>query len=101
VTKPIYLLHHIVDNPLFAILFYLFCSIACFRPVDRQVESEPSENFHDINFEDLEQQQAGFKGKCLDACCTYFLYLSVGLHASNFMSELWEHLCVISFHVLS
>jgi hypothetical protein len=34
VTKPIYPLHHIVDNPLFAVLFYLFCYIACFRPVD-------------------------------------------------------------------
>jgi hypothetical protein len=57
-------MHNIVDNPLFAVLFYLFCSIPYFRPVDRQVESEPSENFQDINFEDLEQQQAGFKGKC-------------------------------------
>jgi hypothetical protein len=55
-TKPIYPLHHIVDNHLFAILFYLFFSIACFWPVDRQVESEPSENFQNINFEDLEQQ---------------------------------------------
>jgi hypothetical protein len=63
-TKPIYPLHHIVDNHLFAVLFYLFYSIACFRPVVRQVESEPSENFQDINFEDLEQQQAGFEGKC-------------------------------------
>jgi hypothetical protein len=49
---------------MFDVLFYLFCSIACFRPVDRQVESEPSKNFQDINFEDLEQQQAGFEGKC-------------------------------------
>jgi hypothetical protein len=64
VTKPIYPFHHIVDNHLFAVLFYLFCSIACFQPVDRQVESEPSENFQDINFEDPGQQQAEFKGKC-------------------------------------
>jgi hypothetical protein len=63
-TKPIYPLHHIVDNHLFAVLFYLFCSTACFRSVDRQVESGPSENFQDINFEDLEQQQAEFEGKC-------------------------------------
>jgi hypothetical protein len=47
-------LHHIVDNPLFAALFYLFCSLACFRPTDRRVGSEPLENFQDINFEDLE-----------------------------------------------
>jgi hypothetical protein len=53
-----------VDNLLFAILFYLFCSLACFWPADRRVEGEPPENFQDINFEDLEQQQAGFKGKC-------------------------------------
>jgi hypothetical protein len=49
---------------MFDVLFYLFYSIACFQLVDRQVESEPSENFQDINFKDLEQQQAGFKGKC-------------------------------------
>jgi hypothetical protein len=59
-----YPLHHIVDNHMFFVLFYLFCSISCFQPVDRQVESEPSENFQDINFKDLEQQQAGFEGKC-------------------------------------
>jgi hypothetical protein len=57
-------LHHIVDNPLFAALFYLFCSIACFRPADLRVESEAVENFQDINFEDPEQQQAGIEGKC-------------------------------------
>jgi hypothetical protein len=49
---------------MFDVLFYLFCSIACFWPVDRHVESEPSENFQDINFKDLEQQQVGFEGKC-------------------------------------
>jgi hypothetical protein len=38
--------------------------IACFWPAVRQVESEPSKNIQDINFEDLEQQQAGFEGKC-------------------------------------
>jgi hypothetical protein len=57
-------LHHIIDNPLFDVLFYLFCSFACFRPADHRVESEPVENFHDINFEDLEQQPEGFEGKC-------------------------------------
>jgi hypothetical protein len=57
-------LHHIVDNPLFAALFYLFCSLACFRPIDHRIENEVPENFHDIDFKDLEQQQAGFKGKC-------------------------------------
>jgi hypothetical protein len=41
-TKPIYPLHHIVDNHLFVVLFYLFSSIACFWPIDRQVESESS-----------------------------------------------------------
>jgi hypothetical protein len=61
VTKHIYPLHHIVDNHLFVVLFYLFYSIACFWHVDRQVESEPSENFQDINLEDL------------DVFCTYFL----------------------------
>jgi hypothetical protein len=56
-------LHHIVDNPLFAALFYLFCSLACFWRTNHRVESELLENFQDINFEDLKQQQAGFEGK--------------------------------------
>jgi hypothetical protein len=34
---------------MFDVQFYLFCSIACFRPVDRQVERKPLENFRDIN----------------------------------------------------
>jgi hypothetical protein len=38
--------------------------IACFRPIDHRVESELPENFQDIDFEDLEQQQVGFEGKC-------------------------------------
>jgi hypothetical protein len=57
-------LHHIIEIPLLAVLFYIFYSIACLWPVDRQVESEPVGNFQDINFEDLEHQQVGFEGKC-------------------------------------
>jgi hypothetical protein len=62
-TKPIYPLHHI-DIPLFAVLFDLVCSLACFPACQSRVESEPVENFQDIDFEVLEQQQAGFEGKC-------------------------------------
>jgi hypothetical protein len=47
---------------LFCLIYFVY--IAYFRPADRQVESEPVENFQDIDFEDLEQQQAGFEGKC-------------------------------------
>jgi hypothetical protein len=36
-----------------------FANIAYFRPADRQVESEPVENF-----QDLKQQPAGFEGNC-------------------------------------
>jgi hypothetical protein len=48
------------------LLFYLiyFVYIPYFWPADRRVESESVENFQDIDFEDLEQQQAGFEGKC-------------------------------------
>jgi hypothetical protein len=56
--------------------------IACFWPADHQVESEPVENFQDLEFQDLEQP-AGFEASVLDACFTYFLYLSIGLHASS------------------
>jgi hypothetical protein len=38
--------------------------IAYFWPADHRVESEPVDNFQDINFEDLEHQQAEFEGKC-------------------------------------
>jgi hypothetical protein len=57
-------LHHIIDNPLFAALFYLFYSLAYFWPADHRIENELSENFQDINFKDIEHQQGGFEGKC-------------------------------------
>jgi hypothetical protein len=57
-------LHHIIDIALFDVLFDLICSLACFWPADCRVESELPENFQDIIFEDLEQQPAGFEGKC-------------------------------------
>jgi hypothetical protein len=62
VTKPIQPIHYNVVSPLFAIIY--FCCIACFRLADRRLESESLENFQDLNFEDLEQQQAGYPGKC-------------------------------------
>jgi hypothetical protein len=37
---------------------------ACFWFIDRRVENELPENFYDIEFEDIEQQQARFEGKC-------------------------------------
>jgi hypothetical protein len=47
---------------LFCLIY--FTHIACVRPADRRVESEPVENFQDLDFEDIEQQQAGLEGKC-------------------------------------
>jgi hypothetical protein len=40
------------------------------------------------------------KTSVLDACCTYFLYLSIGMHAGIFV-EIVGILCVIHFHKLS
>jgi hypothetical protein len=57
-------LHHHIEIPLFDALFDLFFCIVCFWPVDHRVESELPENFQDLKFEDLEQKQAGFEGKC-------------------------------------
>jgi hypothetical protein len=37
---------------MFAILFDLVCSLACFWLADCRVESELPENFQDINFEE-------------------------------------------------
>jgi hypothetical protein len=54
-------LHHIIKISLIAILldlFYVYCLF------NHHIESETPENFQDIDFEDLEQQQAGFEGKC-------------------------------------
>jgi hypothetical protein len=53
-------LHHIIKIPLLDLflLYYLFLAY------DHRVESELLENFQDLNFEDIEQQQAGFEGKC-------------------------------------
>jgi hypothetical protein len=56
-------MHHIVDYLLITTRFYLFCSLAYFQHADRRVESEPPENLHDINFEDLGQQQVRFEGR--------------------------------------
>jgi hypothetical protein len=49
---------------MFNVLFYLFCSLAYFWLADHRIENEPLENFQDLDFEDLKQQQAGFEGKC-------------------------------------
>jgi hypothetical protein len=47
----------------FLLCLIYFVYIACFWPIDRHIESELPENFEDIDFEDLEQQQAGFEGE--------------------------------------
>jgi hypothetical protein len=44
--------------------FIYSCSIIYFWHVDHRVESELPKNFLELNFEDIEQQQAGFEGKC-------------------------------------
>jgi hypothetical protein len=58
--------------------------IACLRPADHRVESEPVENFHDLEFEDLEQP-AGFEGKCHGR----MLYL--------FLVSIYRIACCLSF----
>jgi hypothetical protein len=45
---------------MFAILFDFFL----LSIVDHHVESELPDNFQDIDFEELEQQQVQFEGKC-------------------------------------
>jgi hypothetical protein len=47
----------------------------------------------------LSSSKRDLKASVLNTYCTYFLYLSIELHAS--LSELLEYLCVIPFHVLS
>jgi hypothetical protein len=51
---------------LLCLLFYFIysCCVACFWPADHWLESELPENFQDLNFKDLEQQQVGFPNKC-------------------------------------
>jgi hypothetical protein len=68
---------------LFGLIYFMY--IDCFWPADPQVESEPVENFQDIYFEDLEQQQAGFERQVsLTHFVPIFSYLSIGLHASGY-----------------
>jgi hypothetical protein len=38
--------------------------IAFFQFIHHRIENELPENFQDINFEDIKQQQVGFEGKC-------------------------------------
>jgi hypothetical protein len=46
---------------LFCLIYFVY--IACFWPADHRVESEPVENFQDLDFGDLEKP-AEFEGKC-------------------------------------
>jgi hypothetical protein len=45
-------------------LFNLFLLYCLFSAADYRLESEPLKNFQGIDFEDLEQHQAGYPGKC-------------------------------------
>jgi hypothetical protein len=36
--------------------------VACFRFIDHRAENELPENFQDIDFKDIKQQQVGFDG---------------------------------------
>jgi hypothetical protein len=81
VTKPIYPLHHI-DIPLFAILFDLVCSLACFpacqSPSREQAGGELPRH----------RLRAAASGICRQVSLMHFvpifLYLSIGLHASSY-----------------
>jgi hypothetical protein len=55
---------------------------------------------HWINFKTFESKTLSSKSSVLDACYTYFLYLSIGLHASIFI-EIVENLMSHTFHELS
>jgi hypothetical protein len=57
-------LHQIIEIPLFAILFDLLLLYCLFSACRSSRRERLPENFQDIDFEDLEQQQAGFEGKC-------------------------------------
>jgi hypothetical protein len=48
----------------------------------------------------LSSSKRDLKASVLDACCTYFLYLSIGLHASIFVENVGIPMCHVS-HVLS
>jgi hypothetical protein len=47
---------------LFCIIYFM--CIACLWFIDRYIENELPENFQDVYFEDIEQLQAEFEGKC-------------------------------------
>jgi hypothetical protein len=81
-TKPIKPLHHIVDNPLFDTLFYLFCSLACFQSLRRErIAGEFPRH-------QLRRHRAAANGIRRQVSLTHvvpiFLYLSIGLHAGSY-----------------
>jgi hypothetical protein len=68
---------------LFCIIYFM--CIACLWFIDRYIENELPENFQDVYFEDIEQLQAEFEGKCpWHILYLFFLYLSIGLHAGSY-----------------
>jgi hypothetical protein len=76
---------------LFIVLWFVFSVIV-------DLDTPTLDNPQDLQEQDLSSLIS--MASVLDACCTYFLYLPIGLHASILL-ELLEYLCIISFHVLS
>jgi hypothetical protein len=100
-TKPIYPLHHVIEIPLFAILFDLLC-VYCLFPTCRSSSRERAGG--ELPRHRLRRPRAAATRirrqvslmHVVPIFCTY-LYDCMLV----FMSELWEYLRVISFHVLS
>jgi hypothetical protein len=70
--------------------------IACFRPIDCHVENELPEISKII----LNSSKWDLKASVLDAYCTYFLYLSIGLHSSMIVKIVGNPMCHIFPYII-
>jgi hypothetical protein len=120
ISKPSYLLNHRSDSgdscaqtflpasrsfeyclfrtyEMFVVLFYLLYYDLCFRLSFIQT------CWRWINIKTFKSKtliSLSSKASVLDACCTYFLYLSLGMH-TGILVGIVGILCVISFYELS
>jgi hypothetical protein len=65
---------------MFDVLF-IYCTVVCVSGLPL-IQTHQRRIIHKT-FKSKALSSLSSKASALDACCTYFLYLSIGLHASN------------------
>jgi hypothetical protein len=65
------------------VFWLILCLCVCFK-LGGPVLEPTYEDFQDQVYEDSKLYLLSNEENVLDACCTYFLYLSIGLHAGSY-----------------